>query len=92
MAGNVVGLVWISGNIIRIFILVILAGNKEIVLIFPLMALYSYYKQTLQQPIQRCFFRFDKERSLPLRSHYSEMMQGATTIRALGCIEYEQNI
>ena len=91
VAGNAFGLFWISGHIIKIFILIILAGNKEIVLIFPLMAWYAYRKQTLQQPIQRCFFRFDKERS-SCGAHYSEMMRGATTIRALGCIEYEQNI
>lgn len=66
-----------------------MSGSKEIVALLPLMFAYSYHKQCLQLPIQRCFFRFDRERTLFLRSHYAEMMQGATTIRAFGAIEYE---
>lgn len=92
VAGNSFALCCISFHIIKIFILIVLAGSKEIVLILPLMALYAYRKQTEQLPIQRCFFRFDRERSLPLHSHYSEMLQGATTIRAFGAVEYEQEI
>lgn len=92
VAGNSFALLYISFQIAKIFILIVLAGRKEIVLILPFMALYSYYKQSLQLPIQRHFFRFDRERSLPLRSHYSEMMQGATTIRAHGAIHYEQEV